>query len=88
MFTPSILGESSDHCGLISFMNEKIGNISYELQGIGLEPEIQDPVNITSEIGHSQMVTVNFRNSTDAPIYCDILLLGIFCFKKYALLHV
>lgn len=76
IFTPSTVGPSSDHVGLIAFYNEKIGNITYELRGIGIEPDTQDPINITAEIGHSQMVTVNFRNSTDSAIYCDINLLG------------
>lgn len=77
IFTPSTLGLAPDHTCLVTFYNEKIGNICYELRGVGLQPEIQDPINITAEIGHSQMIVVNFRNSTNEPIYCDILLLGI-----------
>lgn len=76
VFTPSTLGHAPDHSCVVSFFNDKVGNISYELCGVGLEPETQDPINITAEVGHSQMVIVNFRNSTDASIYCNILLLG------------
>lgn len=73
LFTPSTVG-IAEHFGLISFYNEKVGNITFELRGIGLEPDTQDPINITSEICSSQMVTINFRNSTDSAIYCDLAL--------------
>lgn len=73
VFTPSTVG-IGEHFGLLQFFNEKVGSISYELRGIGLEPDTQDPVNITSEICSSEMVTINFRNSTDSAIYCDLVL--------------
>lgn len=77
IFIPAAVG-FSDHYAKISFLNEKLGNITYELSGLGLEPDLQDPINITSEIGQSQIVTINFRNSTDSAIYCDITLRGKF----------
>lgn len=73
-FNPSTIGPA-DHVGLISFFNERIGNLTYEVSGIGLEPDTQDPINITAEVNHSQMVTVYFRNTTDSAIYCDMSLL-------------
>lgn len=76
VFTPSTLGDAPQHACYISFFNEKVGNLTYELRGVGLEPETQDPINITAEIGHSQMVVINFRNSTDTSISCDIKLIG------------
>ena len=75
VFTPSAVG-MADHYALVSFYNERIGNISYEVRGVGVEPDTQDPINITSEIGASQMVTINFRNPTDSAIYCDLALLS------------
>jgi hypothetical protein len=73
-FMPSTIG-LADHVGIVSFQNERIGNISYEVKGIGLEPDTQDPINITSEVNQSQMVTVYFKNTTDSAIYCDLALL-------------
>lgn len=73
VFTPSTVG-IGEHFGLIQFFHEKVGNLSYELRGIGLEPDTQDPINITSEICSSEMITINFRNSTDSAIYCDLVL--------------
>jgi hypothetical protein len=75
IFIPAAVG-FSDHYAKISFLNEKLGNITNELSGLGLEPDVQDPINITSEMGQSQIVTINFRNSTDSAIYCDITLQG------------
>ncbi len=75
MFTPSTVG-LSDHFTLISVYNEKVGNITYDLKGFGLEPDIQDPISITCEIGQTQMATISFRNTTDSAIYCDLSLLG------------
>jgi hypothetical protein len=72
-FMPSTIG-LADHVGIISFHNERIGNISYEVRGIGLEPDTQDPINITSEVNQTQMVTVYFKNTTDSAIYCDLAL--------------
>jgi hypothetical protein len=72
----------SDHYSLLSFFNEKVGNITYELRGIGTEPDTQDPINITAEVNQSQLVTINFRNSTDSAIYCDLKILGNFIFKN------
>ncbi|CAF0834043.1 unnamed protein product [Brachionus calyciflorus] len=74
IFTPSTIG-MGEHFGIIQFSNEKVGNISYELRGVGLEPDTQDSINITSEICSSEMVTINFRNSTDSAIYCDLNLI-------------
>lgn len=73
IFTPSTVG-IGEHFGIIQFYNEKVGNITYEVRGLGLEPDTQNPINITSEICSSEMVTVNFRNSTDSAIYCDVVL--------------
>ena len=75
IFTPSTMGPSDHYC-LLSFFNEKVGNITYELRGIGTEPDTQDPINITAEVYQSQLVTINFRNSTDSAIYCDLKILG------------
>lgn len=75
IFIPVAVG-FSDHYAKMTFFNEKLGNIVYELSGLGIEPDLQDPINITSEIGQSQIVTINFRNSTDSAIYCDIILQG------------
>jgi hypothetical protein len=75
IFTPSTIGYSG-HESIISFYNEKIGTISYDLIGVGIEPETQDPINITAELGHTQMVTVNFRNSTNSAVICDMNLYG------------
>lgn len=71
IFTPSTLGFAEHYC-LLSFCSEKVGNITYELRGVGLAPETQDPINITAEVNQAQLVTVNFRNSTDSAIYCDL----------------
>ena len=73
IFIPAAVG-FSDHYAKLSFFNEKTGKLVYELSGLGTEPDIQDPINITSEMGQSQIVTINFRNSTDSAIYCDITL--------------
>ena len=72
-FMPSTIG-LADHVGLISFHNERIGNITYELKGVGLEPDAQDPINITSEVNQSQMVTIYFKNTTNATVHCDLTL--------------
>lgn len=80
IFIPAAVG-FSDHYAKISFSNDKLGNIVYELSGLGVEPDLQDSINITSEIGQSQIVTINFRNSTDSAIYCDVYLQGIFTIK-------
>ena len=74
IFTPATIGYT-DHFCLLSFYNEKVGNITYELRGIGLEPDTQDPINITAEVNQAQLVTINFRNSTDSAIYCDLKIL-------------
>ena len=73
IFIPAAIG-LSDHYTLVTFFNEKIGHITYELKGIGLEPDCQDPINITSEIGQGQIVNVSFRNTTNSTVYCDLLL--------------
>lgn len=75
LFTPSTVG-LSDHFTLISVYNEKVGNITYDLKGIGLEPDVQDPISVTCEVGQTQMATISFRNTTDSAIYCDLALLG------------
>ena len=75
LFTPATIGFSDHYC-LVSFYNEKVGNVTYELRGVGLEPERQDPVNVTCEIGQTQIVNVNFRNPTDSAIYCDLKLIS------------
>lgn len=87
VFTPSTLGQAEQHSCFITFASEKVGKLSYELCGIGLEPDTQDPINITSEIGNSQMVVVNFRNSTDTSIICDIQLLGYILFYTCKINH-
>ena len=73
VFIPGSVG-FSDHYTLVTFFNEKCGNITYEIKGMGLEPECQDPINITAEIGHGQIVNVSFRNTTETVIYCDLSL--------------
>jgi hypothetical protein len=73
LFTPSQIG-LADHTCLVSFFNEKIGNITYELRGIGLEPDSQDLISMSSEISQSQMINVKFRNPTDSAIYCELAL--------------
>ena len=75
IFIPAAVGYS-DHYAQATFVNEKLGKLVFELSGMGIEPDLQDPINITSEIGQSQIVTINFRNSTDSAIYCDIALNG------------
>ena len=79
VFIPAAIGYS-DHYTLVTFFNEKLGNITYELKGVGLEPDCQDPINITSEIGQGQIVNINFRNTTDSAIYCDLNLIGDYKF--------
>ena len=74
IFTPATIGYTDHYC-LLSFFNEKVGNITYELRGVGLEPDTQDPINITAEVNQAQLVTINFRNSTDSAIYCDLKIL-------------
>ena len=76
VFIPAAIGYS-DHYTMVTFFNEKLGNITYELKGVGLEPDYQDPINITSEIGQGQIVNINFRNTTDSAVYCDLNLIGI-----------
>ena len=44
------------------------------MRGVGLEPDTQDPIHITAECNQAQLVTINFRNSTDSAIYCDLLI--------------
>jgi hypothetical protein len=73
-FMPSTIG-LGDHVSLLTFSNDRIGNLTYELKGYGLEPDTQDPLNITSEINQSQISTIYFRNTTDSAIYCDLALL-------------
>ena len=73
LFTPATIG-FSDHQCLVSFFNEKVGNLTFELSGTGLEPERQDPINVTCEIGHTQIAKMTFRNPTDSAIYCDLKL--------------
>ncbi len=71
VFIPGAVG-FSDHSTIVTFLNEKLGNIRYDLKGVGLEPECQDPINITSEIGQGQIVNVSFRNTTESAVFCDI----------------
>lgn len=73
VFTPSTIG-LSDHFTLVSIQNEKVGHFTYELKGIGLEPDYQDPINVTCEVGQTQIATINFKNTTDSAIYCDLIL--------------
>lgn len=73
IFIPGSVG-LADHCTLVTFSNEKIGNITYELKGVGLEPECQELINITSEVGKGSIVNVNFRNTTESAVYCDLSL--------------
>ena len=73
VFVPGAIG-LSDHYTLLTFFNEKVGNISYELKGIGLEPEYQETVKITAEVGQGHIVNINFRNTTDSSVYCDLCL--------------
>lgn len=74
VFVPGAIG-LSDHYSLLTFINEKIGNLTHELKGIGLAPEIQEIVKITAEVGQGHIVNINFRNTTDSSIYCDLCLL-------------
>ncbi len=73
VFVPGAIG-LSDHYTLLTFFNEKVGNISYELKGIGLEPEYQETVKITAEVGQGHIVNINFRNTTDSSVYCYLCL--------------
>jgi hypothetical protein len=75
LFIPSALG-LADHFTMVSFANEKCGKINYELKGCGLEPLVQEPICIASEIGQTQIANVNFQNPTDSAIYCDLILVG------------
>ncbi len=74
VFIPGAIG-AADHSTTVTFASDKVGNVRYELNGFGLEPECQETINITSEIGQGQIVNVSFRNTTESAIYCDISLL-------------
>ena len=75
IFIPAAVG-FADHNSLVTFSNEKVGKITYELRGVGLEPECQDLINITAEIGQGEIVNVSFRNTTESAVYCDLSLQG------------
>ncbi len=77
IFTPSTIGRG-EHVTEIVFNNEKIGLIKYQLNGIGLEPTVQEFINISAEVGNSELCSISFKNSTDSAIYCDFVLYGKF----------
>ena len=54
-----------------------MGKIQYDLEGVGLKPSIQDEVSVSAEVGKNEMFTVNFKNTTDSAIYCDLILKGM-----------
>jgi hypothetical protein len=39
-------------------------------------PKVQEIISISAEVGSSELFTVNFKNPTDAAIYCNLLLSG------------
>jgi hypothetical protein len=73
MFVPSKLG-ASDQSTSITFTSKQLGEWVFMVNGFGLLPQIQDPINITALLGDNSSIIVPFRNPTDAHILVDIQL--------------
>lgn len=39
-------------------------------------PTQQEFINISAEVGNSELCSISFKNSTDSAIYCDLILYG------------
>ncbi|UJR33894.1 hypothetical protein I4U23_021314 [Adineta vaga] len=78
IFNPSSIGsgtEQQPHQSTISFNNEKLGTLTYNVRGIGTKPQkLQAPIIIKTEIGVSATTNIGFQNPSNHTIRCDLSL--------------
>ena len=48
----------------------------YQVSGVGLLPQPQEPVSITAPAGANSTLIIPFRNPLDMPVMLDVLLTG------------
>ncbi|CAF3695722.1 unnamed protein product [Adineta steineri] len=78
IFNPSSIGTGSEqqqHQTNISFVNEKIGTLTYNVKGVGTKPQtLQSAIIMKTEIGVSTTTDIRFQNPSNHPIRCELSL--------------
>ena len=59
-------------------MRAQLGDWTFCVSGVGLQPSMQELVNITSTIGDHSTMLIPFHNPTDVHALLDIFLSGQF----------